>query len=228
MFPMDFSETTVLSAIMDSEIFLKNSLNKLEKFEVMCKKNVTSYENYVQSLEGSIKGLNGINESYRKYGREIEGLPRRMNFSNQFNVILEWTRAEILDFQAYLDIISIRSEFIKICQRLSEKIDKEQINLLKIQSGKKSLSLLLTTKSSTNHMTEIEGIIQEVTKEQETILKIIEIITFRLVNTYLPALKQENIMNFSKIVTEFISMHIQETESLSRQSAQISEIYSDN
>ena len=228
MFPINNSETINELAIMDSEMYLKHSLNKLETFEILCKKNAISYENYIHSLEGSINGLSGINESYKKYGNEIRGLPRRSNFSNQFNIILEWARAEMLDFQAYIDIISIRNEFIKICDKLNEKIEKERKNLAKIQSGKKTLSQILTKKSSDNHMTDIEGSIQEVTKEQEITMKIVEIITFRLVNIYLPGFRQDNIKNFSRILTEFISMHIQEIESLSRQSAEISDIYSEN
>lgn len=222
------NETIEEANIMDSENYLKLSLGKLESFENICKKNALNYEKYTQYLEGGLRSLGKVNESYQMYGKRFNDFPSRNDYSNPFHVMLQWTRIEILDFQAILEVISQRNEYVKIREKINEKVGNEQRNLSKIQTGKKSLGQKLANKSNSEQITEIETHIQEFIKELNMAKIIEEIITFRLVQIYLPGFRQKNSLAFSHSLWDFIQSNTKETNSLITQSAQISSIYLEN
>lgn len=223
MFSVSVIDLDEMASITDSEKYFRFVLNKLDLFENSCKKNAINYENYIKSLQGTLSSLNRLTSKYKNYGKEFYNVSDKFEYSNPFHVLSEWVQAEVLDFQAMLEIISQRYEYGKIKAKAREKLENEQNQFYVIQSGKKNISLILNNKS----VAEIGNSVQDLVKQFEVIENLEKIIVHQLVRHYLPEFKKNKLVKFSDTLNKFLLLSMNEVAFLVSQSKAMSQNFTD-
>lgn len=212
--------------IADSETYFKFTLSKLESFSNMCKKNQVHYELYNKYLSRTFACANKIQEKYQMYGKSYPAIPWREEVINPFDAVFLWTQSEMLDFQGILDVINQRGEIIKAREKIEEKVENEHRNLVKTQSGKKSLSQKINKKSNSDCVAEAEKTLEEAKNELEYIKKLEEIVTTRLVGVYLQNFKQRKVEGFGMMMERFIDASVSEMDVLLKHAGDLPQIFS--
>ena len=122
----------------DSLKYFKMSLENLEKFEWASHESVWTFENYAKQTTQMLYGIREINNFYtEKYNVKEIDLKIREECTNPYQILLDWTQAELLDLKGIILAISKRQEIVKTKVRAAEKLEEEKKNLTNAQNGKK-------------------------------------------------------------------------------------------
>ena len=213
----DFSYVKVSVAddeeIMKSLEYFQYALRSFETFEMICKINAEFFYNYENGIEDLMSNLRTINDFYKEYyeskGFEIE---KRECFTNPYLILLDWSRAEILDLKAILEAIDKRSKIIKLKKQMKGKFEIEHKKLSTLKS-KGKLSSLTSPKSGNSQETIVENIEKEL-KALETIYKIS---TCQLIHKEFLVFKQQKVHKHEVILRTFSSASVEEFRSIANQ-----------
>lgn len=195
----------------------------LENFEGKCKMTVDYFGYYEKELLGLITDMKNVNKFYLADSREINILPRETK-ENPYETVLDWVRTEILDIRAIIEAIGKISECQNSKRKLEEKIDSERRSLLKLQMGKKGLLQMMSKKPKEHYIDRSSKEVSKIDEELQSLDKIINIITGKLLNHDIPSFKEGKAHIYEVTIKKVTIDSAQVLEYLISQTQQIQDI----
>mmetsp|Transcript_3613 Transcript_3613/g.7764 ORF Transcript_3613/g.7764 Transcript_3613/m.7764 type:complete len:274 (-) Transcript_3613:36-857(-) len=153
------------------------------------------------------------------FGREYSPILnhlKREAFINPFEVLLGGVRQEIMDMRALLEAISSRSTLKGILDKLHAKLETNRRNIIKLQSGKKTLKAYFTTKPSSQIAQELETSVKQTEEEIYKLEAILRIITVRMAKAEIPLFNESRLHKYQRMMRFFAKSGIQEFDEISK------------
>jgi sorting nexin-1/2 len=204
--------------IKSSLEYFKYALESFEAFEVHCKNNVEIfyvYENNMDELMTSIKDMNDFYIEY--YGSKGFEISKKDHFTNPYLILLDWSRAEILDLKAIIEAINQREKFVKIRKNAFKKYESDLKAMSEFKTGKRKLSLMISPRSKEKS----DAVLDPFEKELTAIDLIYKIMTSQLIHKEFVIFKQYKIHKHEVILRTFTSASIEEFDLIAKQISEI-------
>lgn len=199
--------------------YFNYALASFQAFESICNENVEEFYNFEESMEdlmGSIKEVNDFySEFYDSKGYEIN---LRNQFTNPYMILLDWSRAEVLDLQAIIEAIEGRNVIMKKYRKINEKYDNEVKNLDLVKSGKKK-GLNFNLKGE-NEQKDLVNKLENEVKAMEVVYRMS---TLQLLHKDFPVFKQYKVHKHEVILRTFSSASVEEFQELVSQIVRLEE-----
>jgi hypothetical protein len=194
--------------------YFNYALASFQAFETICKENVEGFYSFEESMEdlmGSIKEVNDFySEFYDSKGFEVK---IRDQFTNPYMILLDWSRAEVLDLQAIIEAIESRNKIMKKYKKVYEKYDNEVKSLDLARTGKKKNGLGFGLKGES----EQKNLVGKLESEIKAMEVIYRMSTLQLLHKDFPVFKQYKVHKHEVILRTFSSASIEEFQELVRQ-----------
>lgn len=194
--------------------YFNYALASFEAFETICKENVEGFYSFEESMEdlmGSIKDVNDFySEFYDSKGFEVRV---RDQFTNPYMILLDWSRAEVLDLRAIIEAIESRNMIVKKYRKVHEKYDNEVKSLDLARTGKKKNGLGFGIKGES----EQKNIVGKLESEAKAMEVIYRMSTLQLLHKDFPVFKQYKVHKHEVILRTFSSASVEEFQELVRQ-----------
>lgn len=191
----------------------KNCITQLEKqrcYQLAAYKHfadfLTQYENTTlniyasEALQGPQRMFSDTDNNTMK--EQIDNLSRKV--SNPFIRFKYWVKEEIIDLHALLEAIGHKNSLESRKAKLEAKIKNTNVELEKLNAGKKTLKTLFKSQSGkANTITNLTTFIAQAEKDVEYYEKLIKIVTVHLHDSVLPKFKGSKVKGYIASLKDF-------------------------
>lgn len=200
--------------IEETKKFVKEMTKFLENFSNRIKFVSVYYSNFIEGFNNMCKVIEEYDadflSDFRENKRSSIKLEVKTSHVNPYELMLDWTRAEILDHAALLEALSKVEEIQKILVSLNSKLSSERATLLKIQAGKKTLAQFLKKKTKEDQTSAAEGAIKNVESEIRDHEYIMKVIITRLSEFEIPRFKSAKADKYDMVLRTYANASVSE------------------
>jgi sorting nexin-1/2 len=198
----------------ESEKIFKGALEALSSLISQVSVLVEVFDGYESDLIDFMTELNDLGTAFT--GKNMDK-PVRDAFFNPYVIILDWATAEILDLEAICEAIESRKKYENVVHGIEKNLESSRKNLLKIQSGKKSLSQLFKKETKEDREAKSQTEIETLEKNLSESRLCFKVMSLRLAKKEIPMFKTAKLETYKHIMKVFASASIQELTFLVQQ-----------
>ena len=199
---------------IESEKIFKQALDSLNSLISQVSTLVDVFDVYESDL---IEFMTDLNDLGTAFTGKMMDKPARDTFFNPYVIILDWATAEVLDLEAICEAIENRKRFESVVTGIEKNLEGAKKSLVKIQSGKKSLSNLFKRDSKEDREAKGQSEIENLEKNLSDARLCFKVMSLRLVNKEIPMFKAAKFETYKHIMKVFASASIQELTFLVQQ-----------
>lgn len=213
-FTNDNISPDIEAKFIESEKIFKQALDSLNSLISQVSTLVDVFDVYESDL---IEFMTDLNDLGTAFTGKIMDKPARDTFFNPYVIILDWANAEVLDLEAICEAIENRKRFESVVVGIEKNLESAKKSLIKIQSGKKSLSNLFKRDSKEDREAKGQSEIENLEKNLSDARLCFKVMSLRLVNKEIPMFKTAKFETYKHIMKVFASASIQELTFLVQQ-----------
>lgn len=198
----------------ESETIFKSALSSLIEFREQCSFCVENFDIFESDL---IVFLSELKEIGTIFTAKTSDSGNRENFFNPYVILLDWASAEILDLESILEAIESRKKYLNVIGKIESKLVNSRKGLVKIQSGKKSISQFFSKKSKEDLCSQSGKEIETLENDLKNTQICYKVMSIRLASKEISMFKLAKLETYKHIMKVFSTASIQELTVLAQQ-----------
>ena len=207
----------IISGLNVYQQFFRGVLENLREFKKVAKTASNYYsafnENYTRLADCfSVFEENCLSEYNASIKRPVflkwsSPLPM-----NPYQVIYDWLKMEILDVKAILEAMARRDELEAVRERMEGKVNGDNADLSKLQSGKSTVSGFFSRRPKEAQISSLQAVIAQGEEDLKNLGEAVSITTLRLYSYEIPRFKELKASKYEMVMKSFATLAVAEYE----------------
>jgi hypothetical protein len=193
----------------------------LKKVKKVARSSSFAFAKYEETIAGLMTGLKNITPLVLQ-NRNLNIVPKE-NYVNPYLNIREWLRADLLDIEAMIEGVNGCISIEENIKNIEVRIEKKKRHLEGLQSGKKTISQRIFSKTQESVVGEEEKGIEELEATKDALEKILAISIGKMLQSDIPKFKQQKVYKICVTMRNYSLSTVQEYQEIAEQILQIEE-----
>lgn len=138
----------------------------------------------------------------------------RETFINPFEVLQDLLKVEDQEANAIIEALTVKQNYEGILRRLNSKLVSDQKDLVKLNSGKKTIGSIFSTKPKETFIGNLNGAVDETRTDIQSVELILNIMTVRLLEFEVPMFLKTRAERYEKAIRNFGRVTVKEFEEI--------------